>query len=103
MSDKTTEVTGARIYPESNGYLDPAKIDQPACYGRATAPRVQGSAAGWWQVTTPDRHVGSLNPAVHTVVEHEDGTITVTPSIDMSQRTPGGWHGWLTRGVFRSV
>lgn len=95
--DKTT---GTRIYPNKAGYLDPTEIDRPATYGRAAAERVQGTRAGWWQVTTPDRHVGSLNPAIHTVTEHEDGTITVTPSIDMSQRTPGAWHGWLTRGVF---
>lgn len=42
--------------------------------------------------------------------EHEDGTVTLSPSIDM--RAPGGndgegpdlsWHGWLERGVWRSV
>ncbi len=86
----------------ADGWLDPAEIDRPARYGRATAPRAQKSRAGGWQVTTPDGHVGSLNPDVHHVEEHEDGTITVTPSLDMSPRHPGGWHGWLRRGVFVS-
>lgn len=93
---------GLRVMPNTEGYLDPAEIDQPARYGRATAERVRETRAGWWQVTTPDRHVGSLNPQVHHVVEHEDGTITVTPSIDMSKRVPGAWHGYLTRGIFET-
>lgn len=33
------------------------------------------------------------------VEEHEDGTISVTPSIWM-QAGPQAWHGWLTRGEF---
>lgn len=33
------------------------------------------------------------------IVEHEDGTITVTPSI----MDPGGWHGFLERGVWRGA
>jgi hypothetical protein len=99
MSEKTTQ--GVRVWPNADGWLDPKEIDKPARYGRATAERAKG-AAGDWQVTTPDGHVGRLNPQVHTVEEHEDGTITVSPSIDMSQRHPGGWHGWLRRGVFES-
>lgn len=35
----------------------------------------------------------------HTV--HEDGTITVTPSI-LDVGHPDGWHGFLERGVWRS-
>ena len=98
-----TEVQGIRVYPNPDGYLDPAEINKPAHYGRATADRVRDTRIGWWEVTTPDGMVGSLSPQVHNVVEHEDGTITVTPSLDMSQRRTGGWHGWLTRGVFKSV
>lgn len=93
---------GTRVYPNAEGWLDPAAIDKPGAYGRATAEKARG-AAGHWQATAPDGHVGRLDPSIHTVVEHEDGTITVTPSIDFSQRIPGGWHGWLTRGVWRSV
>jgi hypothetical protein len=40
--------------------------------------------------------VGRLSEGAHTVTEHEDGTITVEPSLVM----PDGWHGWLRRGVF---
>lgn len=36
----------------------------------------------------------------HAVEEHEDGTITVTPSLYDTR--PGGWHGLLRRGVWES-
>lgn len=36
----------------------------------------------------------------HQVVEHEDGTITVSPSI-LINRHDGSWHGYLERGVWR--
>lgn len=50
---------------------------------------------GEWQCWPPGSpHMGSL--ADHDVTEHEDGTITVTPSIDAP-----GWHGYLERGRWR--
>lgn len=56
-----------------------------------------------WYVRDPDGHVGSL--ITHRVTEHDDGTITVTPSIldDSTYDGKPGWHGWLERGVWRSV
>lgn len=40
----------------------------------------------------------------HTVIEHEDGTISVSPSILISwPRTGEQWHGYLERGVWREV
>lgn len=83
---------------------------------------------GTWSVFTPNGRLGSI--AKHTVIEHEDGTITVSPSILVypteaptrtdeerraMQRQYGwtdeetgfaldsrpGWHGWLERGVWR--
>lgn len=97
------KMIGVRVMPNADGWLEPGEIDKPGRYGRATAKRADGTRAGWWEVTTPDGHIGSLNPAIHTVEEHADGTITVTPSLDMSKRHPGGWHGWLRRGVFEGV
>lgn len=52
-----------------------------------------------WYIVDPAGKVGSLR--THTIVEHEDGTITVSPSI--LDPAPGGWHGWLERGVWRSA
>lgn len=60
---------------------------------------------GFWIVCTPNGEVGSLTK--HTITEHEDGTITVSPSIlihpHQSEDGPKpGWHGFLERGVWRS-
>lgn len=45
--------------------------------------------------------VGSLKN--HEVVEHEDGTITVSPSILVTGHHDKQWHGYLERGVWREV
>jgi hypothetical protein len=48
----------------------------------------------------------------HTVIEHEDGTITVSPSILVGGSYPFSppewaakhtWHGWLEHGVWRTA
>lgn len=50
-----------------------------------------------WHCVTPNGHAGNLG--AHDVVEHEDGTITVTPSILVSNPQQGElYHGWLTAG-----
>jgi hypothetical protein len=94
-------VQGRRLLPNADGYLPPSF--EPGDYGRATnAEAIAVSERhGWWQVCAPDGSNGSLNPRIHAVTEHEDGTITVSPSIDFSQRRPGAYHGFLVRGVWR--
>lgn len=58
-----------------------------------------------WMARTPNGHYGDLS--AHDVVEHEDGTITVSPSILVSTTQDGKpvevWHGYLERGVWRQV
>lgn len=58
---------------------------------------------GTWHGCTPNGHGCSL--AKHTVIEHEDGTITVSPSILVSDARGEVelWHGYLERGVWREV
>jgi hypothetical protein len=41
------------------------------------------------------------NLSRHDVVEHEDGTITVSPSILVTQGEGRQWHGYLERGIWR--
>lgn len=63
-------------------------------------------ADGFWNIRPPANaqgksYHGRINPAIHKVEEHDDGTITVTPSI--KQEWGDGeelWHGYLTRGVW---
>lgn len=54
----------------------------------------------WW-IVDPTGHLGSLGRG-HTVTEHDDGTITVSPSILSTMADHGhDWHGFLEHGVWR--
>lgn len=57
-----------------------------------------------WRCRTPNGLGGLLSQ--HEVVEHEDGTISVSPSILVNwpnRSEPQRWHGYLERGVWREV
>ena len=57
-----------------------------------------------WFARPPRGHIGGLRK--HTVTGHEDGTITVSPSILLTWGDATGdhtWHGYLERGVWREV
>ena len=53
-----------------------------------------------WLVRPPGNHTGSVSK--HTIVEHEDGTITVSPSILIDDGR-NKWHGYLEKGVWRQA
>jgi hypothetical protein len=53
---------------------------------------------GWFCIT-PNGHYGGLNN--HDITEHEDKTITISPSILVSDNHGQLWHGYLERGVWR--
>lgn len=61
---------------------------QPADYGKSS---------GGWYCRPPWKHAGG-NLNGHTVTEHEDGTISVQPSILINIPGVGMWHGWLVKG-----
>ena len=79
---------GTRKHPEPNGDLLLAEGE----YGKATD--------GIWYCRPPTSQMGRLTR--HTVIEHEDGTITVKPSILINDGR-SEWHGFLERGVWRAV
>jgi hypothetical protein len=75
-------------------------IEQPGGFQRLTAGQYGKWKDGTWYACTPNDHGANLS--AHDVVEHDDGTITVTPSILVSNNKDGAlWHGYLTRGVWR--
>lgn len=84
-------IMGTRL-PDCDAGGIPAE-DVPGSYWRS---------GGVWHCIPPldGLHAGSL--AAHTVTEHEDGTITVHPSILFHPRPDGshGWHGWLRQGIW---
>lgn len=57
--------------------------------------------SGIFYAVPPDTDL-IANLSGHAVVEHDDGTITVSPSIKVSARDRL-WHGYLERGVWRQV
>jgi len=97
---------GRRIYPQEDGHLHLAEGD----YGF-------DPGVGHWVVRPPGCHAGGIPD--HGVVEHEDGTITVTPSIVLEDVASNNefilwdvneqnglhisWHGYLEHGVWREV
>lgn len=67
--------------------------------GYLRGERLDGSPT--WHAMTPNGHLGNLG--AHEVEEHEDGTITVSPSILVSDHTGELYHGWLRRGVWSAA
>ena len=86
-----SKTKGRRIYPNEKGELLLSFGD----YG--FHPRAQ-----YWMGRPPGQHAGSFPE--HDVVEHEDGTITVSPSILLTDENGKElWHGYLEQGYWREV
>lgn len=85
-----TTTKGTRKYIGSDGHL---WLDEGE-YGQRKD--------GVWLARQPGGHLGNLSN--HEVTEHEDGTITVSPSILISGGPNSNpWHGYLERGVWREA
>lgn len=57
---------------------------------------------GAWYCCVPNGQFGNLG--AHIVEEHDDGTITVAPSIKITEPGTGrSWHGWLVEGRWRAA
>lgn len=67
-----------------------ADAPQPGDYGK--------QPDGQWYCVTPSGRFGGLTQ--HAVIENLDGTITVSPSILVSEPRVDDlpWHGWLIKG-----
>jgi hypothetical protein len=100
---------GRRVQPNADGWLPNL---EPGDYGRiAEAHRAAYVGRSDWHGCTPNGHLCNLGG--HEVVEHEDGTITASPSIlvsssrwDEQQQTMvrfQAWHGYLEKGIWREV
>lgn len=94
---------GRRIYPDAEGKLH---FTQPGDYGKNSMGQWYARLPSFKEIDGADCSIGvQLN---HSVVEHEDGTITASPSIlwkaeDMPVYPEAAWHGFLERGVWREV
>jgi hypothetical protein len=81
---------GRRVYPNERGELHLREGD----YGL--------HPTSGWQCRPFGCHAGGIGE--HRVIEHEDGTITVSPSILLhdfdDQGNPITWHGYLVQGIW---
>jgi hypothetical protein len=62
--------------------------------------------AKYWMFVCPVSGYPIANLSAHKVIEHEDGTITVSPSILTYGHYNGqkiSWHGYLERGIWREI
>jgi hypothetical protein len=83
-----------RAFPNDDGEL----LLEPGEYGKHPAN------GKWYARPFNCEHIANL--AAHSVIEHEDGTITVSPSILITPCRTGedramSWHGFLEKGVWR--
>jgi hypothetical protein len=101
---------GVRVHLLGSGEVEmigrridnPEGLPQPGDYGKQNGHRY-ACAPRRVSPSPNDAHnlfVASL--AGHDIVEHEDGTITVSPSI-LIHRHDGEWHGYLEKGIWREV
>lgn len=81
------------MYPGADGKIRFAESE----YGKDPAD-------GYWKGRPPGQHLGDFS--LHDVTEHEDATITVSPSILVTgyqNDCKVEWHGYLEHGVWRQV
>ena len=76
-----------RLIPQPGGF----QLLKPGEYGKWTD--------GTWYGCTPSG--ACCNLCAHQVIEHEDGTITVSPSIGIGKNPNYKWHGYLEHGIWR--
>jgi hypothetical protein len=101
----TRTMQGRRVYCGDDGrfWLDAAMTRGL----RETAPGDYWCYQGRWAAKLPNGLRCGLGN--HQVTEHDDGTVTVTPSILTTGGSPEApvpewnWHGWLERGVWREA
>lgn len=84
-------LSNVKLPSDIPGDLDDSRI----CYWKATDYWPDQSEL--WLVYLPGAGIGNLSR--HTVEEHEDGTITVSPSLVLRGGENRGYrHGFLRRG-----
>lgn len=86
---------GYRVYL---GRDERAPIEHLGAYWRDPANPLE------WYAVSPTGLLAALRG--HTVTQHDDGSITVSPSIAVRQGVEAdspAWHGFLERGIWREV
>lgn len=88
MQTNDIVVAGRRVYPDLEGVLHLA----PGDYG-------QDGSGKWW-VMAPCANSAPIPIVLHVVTEHEDGSISASPSI---LEPTAKYHGYLVGGQWKSI
>lgn len=89
----SNENNGLRLAVSDGNSLPDGLDDARVCYWKYD---------GIWWIYLPRAGIGNLSR--HAITEHEDGTITASPSILLTGHNcgkPMQRHGYLERGVWR--
>jgi len=70
-------------------------LENPGEYGK--------DLDGQWYMRVPAIGFGMGCLSSHEIVEHENGTITVSPSILCTGHIGRQWHGYLEQGIWRET
>lgn len=84
-------VEGKRVFLNEEGHLILGVGD----YGK--------DADGVWWARVPAPGFSMATLTLHEIIEHDDHTITASPSILMEKGNGVSWHGYLVKGVWRQV
>jgi len=85
----TFEMQGKRTYPVFDKLEGTCPVGLSGEYYKV-------SDGGPWLCVTPNGLYGNISG--HTIEEHSDGTITVSPSILVTPYNGTSWHGYLRLG-----
>lgn len=88
-------MTGRRVRAPEGSHVSDA-LEKPGDYGFAEDGALWVILPHGENVRLPPKSAGGWG-----IQEHEDGTVTVTPSIFCHSEPP--WHGFLEHGVWREV
>lgn len=92
MTDSTKLTKGTRVYPD----------DEDGELWLADGEYGYDPRDGHWKGRPPGQGLGDFT--LHSVTEHEDGSITVEPSILITTEDDDcqiRWHGYLEKGIWR--
>lgn len=103
---------GRRVYPEAKAEM--SYFSKPGDYGRNQKGEwmvrlpswTDEVLSKWFEESSVNPHSFAVRLGKHSIVEHDDGTITASPSVlwgDDYGIPGGGWHGFLEHGVWREI
>jgi hypothetical protein len=95
-------MTGRRVYCDDQGCV---ALTQPGDYGKAEWGDWYVRLPNWTDEALKNWGIKQVWLGTHSVEEHEDGSVTISPSILWGPKqhhdTNTHWHGYLEHGVWR--